>query len=234
MSNILALDTSAQACSVALWLDGEVREDHREVPRQHTQLILPMVQQIMAQADINLQQLDGIAFGRGPGSFTGLRICTGVTQGLAFGAKLPVAPVSTLAALALQALEQQPAQAILAMIDARMDEVYWGWFQIVDGVPQLIGEERVSTPEQVQVPAEVDVTCLGIGTGWRLLERIPAAVQSRINWRDADAEPRAGAIARLGAMQLEAGQGVLPEQALPVYLRDNVAKKKADQKKGGS
>lgn len=236
MSKILALDTSTQACSVALSIDGEVREDFRDIPRQHTQLLLPMVEQILADAGLTLQQLDGIAFGRGPGSFTGLRICTGVVQGLALGAELPVAPVSTLAALAWQARQQHQADGVLAALDARMDELYWGayHFALSSQVPVLIGEERVCPAERVEA---VDLEQLsqgrwvGYGTGWCYRDRIPDALKQTLVLIDEPCEPRAAAIATLGAATIEAGQGVLPEMALPVYLRDNVAKKKGEQVK---
>ncbi|WP_421866292.1 tRNA (adenosine(37)-N6)-threonylcarbamoyltransferase complex dimerization subunit type 1 TsaB [Motiliproteus sp.] len=235
MSKILALDTSTQACSVALWLDGEVREDFRDLPRQHTQLLLPMVQQMLDQAGLSLKQLDGIAFGRGPGSFTGLRICTGVTQGLAFGANLPVAPVSTLAALALQARHGNPElEGALAAIDARMDELYWGAyrFDTDTGLPLLVADERVCPPEHIEEDTLfAQGRWVGVGSGWNYRDRLPASVLAWVETIDPLPEPRAAAIAELGAAMIAAGQGVLPEQALPVYLRDDVAKKKGEQKK---
>jgi tRNA threonylcarbamoyladenosine biosynthesis protein TsaB len=236
MSKILALDTSTQACSVALSINGEVREDFRDIPRQHTQLLLPMVQQILADAGLTLQQLDGIAFGRGPGSFTGLRICTGVVQGLALGAELPVAPISTLAALAWQAREEHQADGVLAALDARMDELYWGAYRFEPGAltPTLLGDERVCPAERVE---RIEPSLLaqgrwvGYGTGWCYRDRLPAALQNAVVLIEPQREPRASAIAKLGAVVIEAGQGVLPEHALPVYLRDNVAKKKGEQTK---
>ncbi|MFT6914791.1 MAG: tRNA threonylcarbamoyladenosine biosynthesis protein TsaB [Motiliproteus sp.] len=234
MSKILALDTSTQACSVALWIDGEVREDFRDIPRQHTQLLLPMVQQILSDAGLTLKQLDGIAFGQGPGSFTGLRICTGVTQGLALGADLPVAPVSTLAALALMARDEFQADGVLTALDARMDELYWGCYQIdsSSGLPILVGEERVCAPESVTLPSVTPGKWIGYGTGWCYRERLPEAVRNAVVYVEEPREPRAAAVARLGAVMIAAGQGVLPEQALPVYLRNKVAFKKGEQRKG--
>lgn len=233
MSKILALDTSTQACSVALWLDGEVREDFRDIPRQHTRLLLPMVQQLLADAGLSLQQLDGIAFGRGPGSFTGLRICAGVTQGLALGADLPVARVSTLAALAQQARDEFQADGVLTALDARMDELYWGCyrFDAETALPLLLGDERVCAPERVTPELLTQGKWIGYGTGWCYRDRLPEAVRGSVIQIEQAREPRAAAIAKLGAALIAAGQGVSPEQALPVYLRDNVALKKGEQRK---
>ena len=140
---LLALETATEACSAALAVDGDIRERFEVAPRGHSELILPMVDELMAEADISIEQVDAIAFGRGPGAFTGLRIAVGVTQGIAFGADLPVVPVSTLAALA----QGSESNSVLAAIDARMDEVYWGAYQRSSaGLMTLCGEEAVIPP----------------------------------------------------------------------------------------
>src|SRR3989338_484571 len=141
MTVILALDTSTEACSCALQVRGEIIEDYAVIPRQHAQNILPMIQQLLHKAGLTFAQLDAIAFGRGPGSFTGLRIAAGVAQGLALASDLPVLPVSTLAALALQGHADTGDSALLACLDARIDEVYWAWYSIENGLPVLQGEE---------------------------------------------------------------------------------------------
>ena len=123
---LLALDTATEACSVALNIDGELTEHYELLPRRHSRELLPMVEKIIAAAGLSLTQLDAVAFGCGPGAFTGLRVATAMAQGLAFGADLPVIPVSTLAALAQQAHRCYQSTHVLAAIDARMDEVYWG------------------------------------------------------------------------------------------------------------
>ncbi len=228
MPKILALDTSSEACSVALWLDGEVREDFRLLPRQHTRLLLPMVDQLLVDAGLNLTQLDAIAFGRGPGSFTGLRIATGVAQGLALGGDLPLLPVSTLAALAQAAHRQAGAERVLAAIDARMDEVYWGAYGVQDGVLVALAEERVTPPEGVALPNDAGAW-VGYGTGWAYSERFAALPRERLAAVDSTALPAAGDMARLAAVDWAAGRAVAVEAALPVYLRDKVALKKADQ-----
>ena len=147
---ILALDTSTEACSVALWADGTVTERY-ELGSQHSGRILPMTQEVLAEAGLVLTQLDAVAFGRGPGSFTGLRICAGVAQGLAFGADVPVVPVSSLAALA----QGVDAPRVLAAFDARMEQLYWGaYVRNAQGLVEPGGTEKVVAPRDVPVPAD--------------------------------------------------------------------------------
>jgi len=219
---ILALDASTEACSVALWTDGEVLERF-ETGGRHSERILPMVQEILAEGSQALTQLDAIAFGRGPGSFTGLRICAGVVQGLAFGADLPVVPVSSLAALA-QGVE---TPRVLAAFDARMHQVYWSaYVRNAQGMAEPVGEEKVLTPMQVPVPD--DAGWVGAGSGWdRYAAVLAARLKNRVAaWR-AQCFPRARFVAQLGAYLYEKGMTLTPEQALPVYLRDDVAVKQA-------
>jgi len=220
---LLALETATEACSVALAIDGDIRERFEVAPRGHSQLILPMVDELMAEADIPIEQVDAIAFGRGPGAFTGLRIAVGVTQGIAFGAGLPVVPVSTLAALA----QGSGSDRALAAIDARMDEVYWGAYQRnTAGLMVLCGDEAVIPPGQIPLP-EGD-GWFGVGTGWgsygpTLAERCGKKLK---DW-DGDSLPHAVDVARLGIAGFNAGAAISAEQAMPVYLRDQVAWKKS-------
>ena len=219
---LLAVDTSTEACSVALLLGGDVTSRFELTERSHADLVLPMVDALLAEAGVSLGDLDGLAFGRGPGAFTGLRIASGVVQGLALGAGLRVAPVSSLAAVAEQ-VPAAPGAIVLACNDARMGEVYWAVFRKEgDGAVTPLCAESVSTPEQV-------------ATGWpgighaagNALPRFPVLAQ-----RLAAAEvvlhagvyPRAEAVARLGARLLAEGRGVDPQDALPVYIRDDVAR----------
>ncbi len=182
-----------------------------------------MVQEMLAEGGQVLTQLDAIAFGRGPGSFTGLRICAGVVQGLAFGADLPVVPVSSLAALA----QGVDAPRVLTAFDARMQQVYWGAYaRNAQGMAELIGEEEVLAPSQVPVPN--DAGWVGAGSGWDQYAAVLAArLKNRVSaWR-AQCLPRARSVAQLGAYLYEKGMTLTPEQALPVYLRDDVAVKQA-------
>lgn len=217
---LLALDTSTEACSVALWLDGDARERF-ELGSQHSERILPMVDALLAEAGLRLSQLDTLAFGRGPGSFTGLRIGAGVAQGLAFGADLPVVPVSSLAALA----QGQVADKVLAALDARMRQVYWGvYVRNLQGLMTLQGTEQVLAPEQIPLPSGAG--WIGAGPGW---DACSAALQTGLGACLAAWQPRqfphARDLAVLGAAAFRAGATVPAEQAIPLYIRDDVAVK---------
>ena len=219
---ILALETATEACSAALNIDGEIRERFEIAPRGHSELILPMLESLLMEADISLQQVDALAFGRGPGAFTGVRIGVGVAQGVAFGADLPVLPISTLAALA----QTTDAAQVLVAIDARMGEVYWGQYRrSQDGLMVLQGEECVISPEQT--PLTEDGGWSGAGSGWGAYgESLSERHAGQLLGVVANALPRAAAISRLATPDLSAGKAVSAEQALPVYLRDKVTWKK--------
>ncbi|TQV65403.1 MAG: tRNA (adenosine(37)-N6)-threonylcarbamoyltransferase complex dimerization subunit type 1 TsaB [Halothiobacillaceae bacterium] len=222
---LLAIDTSTEACSAALLIDGKVLEEYALAPRRHTELILPMVGRLLAATALRLEQLDGIAFARGPGAFTGLRIAAGVTQGLAFGAGLPVVPVSSLAALAHAAWRLHGAEHVLTALDARMHEVYWGGWRVRGlGDVQAVDAERVVAP--ADVPCPEGGRWFAAGPGWAAYDE---ALRSRCgaveSGRDPNLLPRAHDVALIGG-QLAAHGGLLPaEQAQPVYLRDRVAEK---------
>ncbi|MBQ0790133.1 MAG: tRNA (adenosine(37)-N6)-threonylcarbamoyltransferase complex dimerization subunit type 1 TsaB [Cycloclasticus sp.] len=226
---ILAIETATEACSAALLMDDEIIDRFQIAPREHGHLILPMVDELMAEAGLALSQLDALAFGRGPGSFTGVRMATGVIQGLAFAADLPVAPVSTIAALAQQAVIQHPQQTIYAALDARMGEVYWCQYVVQDGILLACSEEAVLPPEAVRVEQGHDA--IGIGHGWRTYTKaLTEAVSAEKLTLWVDSLPRANEVAQLAVNLVLKGETVAAENALPVYLRDNVAKKKAQQK----
>jgi tRNA threonylcarbamoyladenosine biosynthesis protein TsaB len=225
MTRILAIETATEACSAALRVDSETIQRFEIAPRRHAALLLPFVESLLAEAGIDLNQVDAVAFGRGPGSFTGLRIAAGMAQGVAFGADLPVVPVSTLAALAQGTVREQGAKAVLAALDARMKEVYWGAFTCQrEGLVKLIGEERVCAPEDVSLPPPGD--WCGAGSGWEtyadlLVSRCSIAADAVF----AKQKPQAYDVAHLAAAIFERGGALPPEQAVPVYLRDKVANK---------
>ena len=223
MPTLLALDASTEACSCAVLHNGEVSERFELVPRQHTQMILPMIEALMASAGIGFGELDAIAFGKGPGSFTGLRIAAGVAQGLAFAADVPVLPVSTLAAVAAEAAGASGSSLVFSCLDARIDEIYWGWYLVQDGQPQLLGYEQLCRPEVVPVALPMHHFNVGAaGNGLTYRDRLPTILTTAFNVAQPDLLPRSSHIARIAASIWRQGGAIAPEAASPVYLRDKV------------
>ncbi|HIE54635.1 MAG TPA: tRNA (adenosine(37)-N6)-threonylcarbamoyltransferase complex dimerization subunit type 1 TsaB [Chromatiaceae bacterium] len=221
---LLAIDTTENACSAALLLDGELKGRFQLAPRRHGELLLPMIDSLLAEAQLTARELDGVAFSRGPGSFTGIRIATGVAQGIALGADLPVAPVSTLLALARGAMEETGARNLLAALDARMGELYWAAVRSGRHGMEIQGGEMVAPPTRVEAQPRDD--WVAIGSGWdSYLEQLMPRFRPVKVLHDRQIDARQ--VARLGADLLERGGGVPAEQALPVYLRNQVAKKSA-------
>lgn len=232
---LLALDTSSAQCSVALLIDGSLASRGVRTAREHAQLLLPQVDALLAEAGISLRALDGIAFGRGPGSFTGLRIAAAVTQGLAAGADLPVRPVSSLRALAAQAKAiagnavQSPGAALLACMDARMGEVYWGVF----GPTLADAAEAVGPSTSIIVPPGHHVVAAA-GLGLAAWPGIASTLQLAPSQLLGDAEPHAADVARLAAADLAQGAAWLDAaQAQPVYLRNRVVQAPKGAGQGG-
>ena len=222
---LLALDTSTEACSAALYLDGVITQHYRVAPREHTHLILGMIESLLQDAGLKSKDIDVLAFGRGPGSFMGVRVAAGVVQGIAFAHSIPVVPVSTLAAMAWVAMEETGETQVLAAIDARMKEVYWGAYQKNEaGNVVLLGEECVVAPDRALIPEQGEwVTA---GTGWASYGEImkPVLADRCITSLD-ECFPSAKAIATLAIDAYENGGAVSAAEAVPVYLRDNVASK---------
>lgn len=220
---LLALDTSGDACSCCLYLDGEQDEEFTREPRRHAELLLPMVERLLTRAGIVLGALDALAFGRGPGSFTGLRIAAGVTQGLAFGAGLPVVPVSSLAAMARGVWRTRGHERVLAAFDARIGEVYLAAYGIdARGAVSEVLPERVCAPGDA-VPVEGG-DWFGAGSAWGVHGSVLADVyRGALAGTDPGCEPRATDVAALGVAGFEAGLRREAEQAVPVYLREEVA-----------
>jgi tRNA threonylcarbamoyladenosine biosynthesis protein TsaB len=218
--NLLAIETSTESCSVALSRNGELISRSELAPRRHAELLLPMCDDVLAEAGIARHQLDAIAVGRGPGAFTGVRLAISAAQGMALALDLPVIPVSSLAALALDA--PMDAHPILAVIDARMGEIYAGAFERGrDGLVNLIGAETVGSAALLSLPRSGPWNV--IGTGWdsyrdALLARMDPPASA-----DGQRYPQASAVAKLAARELASGHGLAPEFAMPTYLRDKVA-----------
>jgi tRNA threonylcarbamoyladenosine biosynthesis protein TsaB len=229
MTNILALDASTELCSVALLQGDKVLEMMSDKPRSHADRLLPMVDELLADAGCSLAQIDAIGFGAGPGSFTGLRICLGVVQGLAFGTGLPVVAVSSLEAMALAASEQESESGLLIpAIDARMNEVYWAVYEQSAGGLQIVAVPQVSGIAQ----AEQNISTLlagrdatGVGTGWALLK----ASQGALVRLEENVWPQASAVAKLAKASFEAGNYADAMAAEPIYLRTEISWKKRDR-----
>ncbi|MBS4724294.1 tRNA (adenosine(37)-N6)-threonylcarbamoyltransferase complex dimerization subunit type 1 TsaB [Aeromonas veronii] len=223
---ILAVDTATEACSAALLVGDKLFSRWEEAPRDHTRKILPMVQAVLEDAGISLSDLDAIAFGRGPGSFTGVRIGISVAQGLAFGAGVPLIGISTLAAMAQGAYRLDGAQQVLTAIDARMNEVYFGRYELIDGRMQLMGDEVVSEPAAlVDVRGKLagPVTC--VGTGFETYSETLSGLADELAVSQVRF-PAAEDMLPLARAAWLAGEAVPVEQATPVYLRDKVTWKK--------
>lgn len=219
---LLAFETATEACSAALYIDGEVREEYEFAPREHTRLLLGMIDRLLAQAGLRPAQLDALAFGRGPGAFTGVRIATGVAQGIAYAAELPVVPVSTLAALAQGGQREFGWTRVAAAIDARMNEVYWASFSANDaGLMVARSDELVCAAEQV--PLLDGEGWHGIGSGWQTFADTLATRQEGrvLDWQG-EYLPHARDVAVLAVDAFSKGVAVTAREALPVYLRDQV------------
>ena len=218
--HVLALETSTEYCSVALWLDGTVVDRCELVGQKHSELLLGMLDALLEKTGVKLAQLDGIAFGMGPGSFTGVRIACGVAQGLAFGASLPVAGVCTLQALA----EASGKPRVIAALDARMGEIYHAAYEKHDDAWVTVSEPRLCKPEDA--PPVPGKDWFGAGSGFALHgEVLGKRYAGQLQGVDGAAVPQAAAIAELGAAQFVLGRGADAAEALPLYLRDKVALK---------
>ncbi len=229
---ILALDTATEACSVAL-LDGDqVFTLFEPCAREHTQRILPMIQQILAESGLKLNQMDALAFGRGPGSFTGIRIGIGVAQGLALGSDLPVTGISTLKTLAQGVWREEQAERVLVAIDARMGEVYWAEYQR-DSKGNWHGEasESLLTPEAaVSRMALLEGCWTPAGTGWQTWPMLFKASTLTLGLHNV-LLPSAADMLPLAVVALAVGEGVAADCAEPVYLRNQIAWKKLPDRK---
>jgi tRNA threonylcarbamoyladenosine biosynthesis protein TsaB len=222
MSTYLAVDTATEACSVAVAIDGAVHERFEPMQREHTQRLLPMIQAVLAEAGTSVARLDGIACGIGPGSFAGLRIGLGVVKGLALARDVPVVGVSSLAMLAQRAIREQGAARVAAIIDARMNEVYFGAYRAAAGLAEAVLADRVCAPGAV--PALPAGPWRGVGTGWGRYDAVVrAALGGEVDGVDPAALPHAHEALVLGVPVLRAGGGGSADALAPAYLRDRVA-----------
>jgi tRNA threonylcarbamoyladenosine biosynthesis protein TsaB len=222
--NILIIDTATEACSVALEVNQHVYKRFEICPQEHSQRILPMIDEVLKEAKVTLQDLDYLAFGRGPGSFTGVRIATGVLQGLALGTGHKVIGISTLAAMAQQAYAQNQSEHVCAAIDARMLEVYFGQYQLKQGVMVLSGEEKVLSPDEGSLLLSSSKVITGVGTGWLAYPELN--VTDKIDVLPDVLYPNAVFMLPIAKALIADGQAVTVDDIQPVYLRDKVTWKK--------
>lgn len=222
--NILALDSSTEACSVALMTDRKVTEKFELIGRGHAEHLLPMIDSLLFENGATLYDIDLFAYGAGPGSFTGLRIGAAMMQGLALARECKLVAVSSLAALAARQRGQ-----VLGVIDARMEQVYYGLYRVGDNVqPELLGEIAVASPDEIHLPGEASITVAG--TGWdRYKDEFCQMQTERRIITGIDGEyPHAADVARLALSEFVQGRETDPAEALPQYVRDKVAKKMAE------
>ncbi len=226
-AKILAIDTATENCSVALLVNDRVISRSEVAPRDHTKKVLPMVDEVLKEAGLTLQDLDALAFGRGPGSFTGVRIGIGIAQGLAFGADLPMIGVSTLAAMAQASYRLHGATNAAVAIDARMGEVYWARYtRQENGEWAGVDAECVIPPARLAEEAQADdKTWTKAGTGWDTYQEDLGKLPFNVTSGDV-LYPDSQDIVILAEQELKKGNTVPVEESSPVYLRDNVTWKK--------
>ncbi|OGO91166.1 MAG: tRNA (adenosine(37)-N6)-threonylcarbamoyltransferase complex dimerization subunit type 1 TsaB [Coxiella sp. RIFCSPHIGHO2_12_FULL_42_15] len=215
---ILALETGTDACSAALWVNGEMVELFEIAPRRHSDLILAMVDQLLKMRDLSLQELTAIGVGVGPGSFMGVRLAVGVAQGLAFGVGIPVVPISSLQALALRAFQQLGYPHIAAAWDARMDEIYWGAYQKIGNEMRPVKEDCLSAPPSIVLPDGGEWVL--VGNAWQEYQlQLPQLLQRESYL----IHPSAKAVAELAARAYREGRAESALQLEPQYIRQRVA-----------
>ncbi len=221
----LALEASTATCSVALQVGNTIEQKSISDVREQTRHILPMVDELLGEAGLALSQLDAIIVGQGPGAFTGLRVAIGVAQGLGFAVDLPVVPVSSLAALAQGVHRVYEYPRVLAALDARMGEVYWGVMHLEQGLMTAMLPERVCSPDDVAF--STDRMWFAAGSGWTsYAERLMKNCGSAIEQQDVSVRPEARDALKIGARAFTSGDFLTADQAQPVYLRNKVASKR--------
>lgn len=225
---LLALDTSSLACSVALQVGDAVVDRHEEQAREHTRLLIPMISEVLRQGSVELTELDAIVLGNGPGSFIGMRIAASVAQGLAFGAGIPIVPVSSMLAVAAQAMAVDGATHVAVCQDAHMNEVYLGLYgRENDGPPKALGAERLQGQGAIDELQDEPGLFTSAGFGW---QRYPALYEANRGFLAASSvvqQPTARYLLDRGKASLESGAAVEPQDLVPAYLRQTVAQKPA-------
>lgn len=226
MTSLLALDASSSACSVALWMDGNVIGRVEHAPRGHTRRLMPMIDALLDEAGIARTSLDAIAYGHGPGAFTGIRIAAGAAQGIAYGLGCPLLGVSTLRALAHNAWQRDGASLVMPVLDARLGELYVALYRVEQGRLEAVMADSVMAPESLELASCSPGSITMIGSGVALMDRLSSEVRTYVGATLEHREPEARDIAQLAAMDFASGLITSPQEALPVYLRDQVVSSK--------
>jgi len=228
MNGLLAIETATEACSIALLRDGRVQERHEEIPRQHSQRLFAMLRELLPTGGLREQGVEAIAYGCGPGSFTGLRVAASAVQGLAYASGLPAIAVSTLACQAQTALRMgllRPGECVASLGDARLNEVYCALYTVNgESVVQSSGPQACA-PEELACPERTPPTVL-VGSGARYQERFPRQFTCAVRLVNADLLPHARDMLPLALAEAAAGRLQLPSEVAPVYVRDEISWKK--------
>ena len=222
---LLAIDTSSVACSVALAYGGEISERYEEQPREHTRLLVPMIESVLQDAGLELAQLDAIVLGNGPGSFIGMRIAASVAQGLAHGAGLGIVPVSSLAAVAAEVFTDRPEEYVAVAQDAHMSEVYFGLFRRdANGLPEAVIPERIQAQEAIAELVDLaDGSAIAAGDGWNRYPQLLEANRDALQEQARTLYPRARHLLPLGEVAFAAQGALQAAEIQPAYLREKVA-----------
>jgi tRNA threonylcarbamoyladenosine biosynthesis protein TsaB len=221
--NLLAIDTSSLACTVALSIGDELIERHEEQEREHTRLLMPMIRDVLDRAGVELTDLEAIVLGNGPGSFIGMRIAASVSQGLAHGAGLRIIPVSSLAAVAAEVIDTTDAEVVAVTQDAHMQEVYMGVYaRRADGLPQSVCDERLQSQSIIEELQRYERnSSIAAGHGWQRYPKLLAANEALLGAQSDVLYPRASYLLALA----DISAAVLPQDIQPAYLRQKVAEK---------
>lgn len=223
---LLALDTSSLACSVALQIDDEVFDRHAEQAREHTRLLVPMIQDVLAQGGVTLSELDAIILGNGPGSFIGMRIAASVAQGLAFGAGVRIVPVSSLLTVAAEVMAVDGAHHVAVCQDAHMSEVYLGLYECDNGgLPVAVSAERLHGQAPIEELRNNPGRFTAAGSGWQRYPALLEANKELLAATSAVLLPAARFLLPSGCALLESGASIEPQELVPAYLRQTVAQK---------
>lgn len=228
MKGILAIETATEACSVALWRDPDIQQRHEITPRQHSQRLFGMLAELLPDGRLSEHGIEAVAYGVGPGSFTGLRIAASAVQGLTFASGLPAIPVSTLACQVQTALRQglvAEGDVVLSTLDARINEIYYACYRVEQGLPRTLVEPQAVAPDRVALPAEVGPV-FGLGSGCQFQKQFPQSVLSQLSGLAVELLPEARDLVPLA---LAHGAKQSPQQVQPLYVRDEINWKKIPQ-----